>query len=269
MEFSLSSDRFPVGTSVGVYDIGLWPGAGTPPPTRAPNGTAVDTQTIASSGTATFDGLEPDTAYWAVASVSGGYRWVRFRTTATSGQHIVTTDPEDEPFTIVVPNDVSADLIKIEKVDGTVLFEIGAAGLDIAADLAAEVAAREAGDAAEVAAREAGDAALTVDLAAAIAGVGAAQTENGDFTVDSTMAGRVVEVTAAANVTLPSNTTDPMAVGSIVEIVRMHTGAVTFVADAGVTIYSRAGALSIGDQYASVSARKRGLNNWVLVGNLV
>lgn len=75
MAFSITlrvSDRFPVGTSVGLY----------PELARindhAPSGAALSTATVIAPGTLTFDGLSEGGRYVAYALVSGTHRYVRF-----------------------------------------------------------------------------------------------------------------------------------------------------------------------------------------------
>src|SRR5689334_3561889 len=67
-----SSDRLPVGTVVSAYPAaGRVDGA-------APQASSVDTATVQSDGSLTFDGLLPSTRYVAYAQVDGQHRYVAF-----------------------------------------------------------------------------------------------------------------------------------------------------------------------------------------------
>lgn len=69
------SDLFPVGTSVGAYPAGAAPPSHDGPPA----GAALESQTVASNGTATFTTLSNDTAYVFAATVGGASRKVQAR----------------------------------------------------------------------------------------------------------------------------------------------------------------------------------------------
>lgn len=129
MQFRLSNDRFPPGTSVGAY-LGSreWPSAGTPPATQGPKSAPVDTKAVSAAGVATFTGLDPDETYWAVAEVSGEWRWVRFRTGPSQTAHYQVEDPEDVAFRVEIPADSSSDAFEIWKGD-TLLFSIDENGV--------------------------------------------------------------------------------------------------------------------------------------------
>ncbi|WCB94499.1 hypothetical protein DSM104299_03236 [Baekduia alba] len=70
----LRSDRFPVGTSVGIYPVAQ------KNPGVAPQGSAVQTASVAADGTLTFVGLPDGTAYTAYATVNSVVVYVDFRT---------------------------------------------------------------------------------------------------------------------------------------------------------------------------------------------
>lgn len=75
--YTLNTNVFPDGTSVGAYPDTNWP---TPPPHGgAPVGSATSTKTV-SSGTLEFTGLAAGTLYSAVAEVGGRYRYISFTT---------------------------------------------------------------------------------------------------------------------------------------------------------------------------------------------
>ena len=114
---------------------------------------------------------------------------------------------------------------------------------------------------AEITARAAGD-----------TGVGAPNTQTGNYTLVLADAGKSVEANHATNaitVTVPPNSSVAFPVGTIIEVARYGAGAAAIAAGAGVTIRSKGGLLGIGNQYGAVSLRKRATDEWVLVGDLV
>lgn len=74
--FTLTSDRFPVGTSVGAYPVTNW-NYGQLPPNGAAQGAATESATVDSTGTASFSALTEGTSYYAGASISGTWRYVK------------------------------------------------------------------------------------------------------------------------------------------------------------------------------------------------
>lgn len=80
-------------------------------------------------------------------------------------------------------------------------------------------------------------------------------------------AGRVVAVNTTDDVavTVPSHTQVPFPVGTVVGVYRMSTGDVNVTGGVGVTVRN---AGSVKNQYVEVSLRKRGTNEWVLVGEV-
>jgi hypothetical protein len=83
-------------------------------------------------------------------------------------------------------------------------------------------------------------------------------------------AGKLVERNnASANtLTVPPNSSVAFPVGTIIAVSREGAGTTTIVAGSGVTIQSEAGRLSIAAQYNEVALRKRGTDDWRLVGAL-
>lgn len=76
--FTLSTDRFPNGTTVTVYPLSNWPGHQIPP-----SGDPVGSSTTSGSvtgGSVTFTGLDDDTRYLAHGEVGGVDRYVNFST---------------------------------------------------------------------------------------------------------------------------------------------------------------------------------------------
>jgi hypothetical protein len=101
-------------------------------------------------------------------------------------------------------------------------------------------------------------------------GVGSPNTQTGNYTLALADAGKTVEqnLGTATTVTVPPNSSVAFPIGTIIEVARYGAGTVAIAAGAGVTIRSRGGLLSIGNQYGAVSLRKRATDEWVLVGDL-
>lgn len=94
-----------------------------------------------------------------------------------------------------------------------------------------------------------------------------ANNQTGDYTLQLSDAGKVIEVNSASpqTVTVPPNSSVAFPVGSVVELYAMGAGTVTVAAGSGVTVRN-AGALAA--QYATASLRKRATDEWVLSGEL-
>lgn len=84
-------------------------------------------------------------------------------------------------------------------------------------------------------------------------------------------AGKVIELNNAATitVTIPLNATQAFPIGTVIELWQQGAGQVVVAAAGGVTIRSTEGKLKLYGQYAAASLRKRGSDEWVLVGDLV
>jgi hypothetical protein len=67
--------------------------------------------------------------------------------------------------------------------------------------------------------------------------------------------------TAAVTVTVPTDATLNFPIGSVVNVARINTGAVTLAGAAGVTM-SKIGTLA---QNEEISLRKRAANNWIVI----
>lgn len=96
-------------------------------------------------------------------------------------------------------------------------------------------------------------------------------TPTDNYTLILTDAGKSVEMdkATAVNLTIPLNATVAFPIGTVIEIWQKGAGQVTVVATGGVTIRSTEGKLKSYGQYSSMSLRKRGTDEWVLVGDLV
>lgn len=114
-------------------------------------------------------------------------------------------------------------------------------------------------------------AAGTADLSVLVA-----NTQTASYTLVIGDAGKAVEMNHASNalvLTIPPNASVAFATGTVIEVVRLGAGTVTITPGAAVTIPNRveaAGTTSrtITDRYGSASIRKRGTDEWVLVGGI-
>ena len=82
--------------------------------------------------------------------------------------------------------------------------------------------------------------------------------------------GAAVEMTSASavNVTVPANSSQAFPIGTLLEIVQTGVGAVTIVAESGVTL-NTAGTLTTRAQYSTVTLRKRAADAWLVAGDTV
>lgn len=76
-----------------------------------------------------------------------------------------------------------------------------------------------------------------------------------------------VNSTSATNVTLPPNSTVPLAVGTTLIVAQLNTGQVTFVAGAGVTINGTPG-VKLRTRYSAATCVKVSADNWLIMGDL-
>src|SRR4051812_34601926 len=125
-------------------------------------------------------------------------------------------------------------------------------GLPVPTDLSsviAELAAHEA-DSTDVHGA-AGTLASDAELLAVAQGVGSPSTQTGNYTLALADAGKTVEqnLGTPTTVTVPPNSSVAFPIGTIIEVARYGAGTVAIAAGAGVTIRSRGGLLSIGNQY--------------------
>lgn len=83
-------------------------------------------------------------------------------------------------------------------------------------------------------------------------------------------AGKLIKMTkaTASNLTVPPNSSVAFPTGTEIEILEYGAGQVTIVGGSGVTLRSAGSALKIADQYASVSLKKLGTDEWAVVGAL-
>jgi hypothetical protein len=88
--------------------------------------------------------------------------------------------------------------------------------------------------------------------------------QSGNYTLQIQDAGKVVAIggTAAASVTVPTNTDEPFAIGSVVYVYNSANIELTLVAAGGVTIRNA----GIIPEFGQASLRKRDTNEWVAGG---
>lgn len=94
--------------------------------------------------------------------------------------------------------------------------------------------------------------------------------QSDSYTLVLTDAGKLIKMTkaTASNLTVPPNSSVAFPTGTEIEILEYGAGQVTIVAGSGVTLRSAGSALKIAAQYASVSLKKLGTDEWAVVGAL-
>ena len=92
----------------------------------------------------------------------------------------------------------------------------------------------------------------------------------GSYTLVLSDADKVIEmnVATAHNLTVPTNASVPLPMGTIIEVAQVGVGQTTIVPAGGVTIRSPGGKLKLSTQYSSASLRKRGADDWMLIGDI-
>lgn len=73
---------------------------------------------------------------------------------------------------------------------------------------------------------------------------------------------------SAIVLTVPTHATDPIPVGTRIDLSQLGVGALSVLAASGVTINSFEGSLALAGQYAGATLHKRANDIWVLFGNL-
>lgn len=111
------------------------------------------------------------------------------------------------------------------------------------------------------------------DFAAAVAAATTtvpANRQTGNYTLVIGDAGGVVEmnVASANELTVPPNSSVAFPVDTVIEVVQWGAGLTSIVAGSGVTIRSLDGVLDLAGQYASVTLRYIGSDEWHLAGAL-
>lgn len=113
--------------------------------------------------------------------------------------------------------------------------------------------------------------ALTLDeIRDRIQPVVTANRQTASYILDLTDAGKVVEmnVGSANTLTVPPNSDEAFAIGTIIEFAQWGAGQTTLTPGSGVTIRSSGGKLKTAAQYGQGSLRKVGTNEWIAAGDL-
>jgi hypothetical protein len=95
----------------------------------------------------------------------------------------------------------------------------------------------------------------------------ATSTSGGSYTLLLTDNGKVVEISGAGAVLVPTNASVAFPVGAQIVILRTGAGAVNVVGDTGVTVDATPG-LNLRAQWSSATLLKRATDTWVLMGDL-
>lgn len=93
--------------------------------------------------------------------------------------------------------------------------------------------------------------------------------QNYNLTLDNIGQTLTFDSTSTWTITIPPNSGVAFPIGSEIDVFRMNTGSVTFVADTGVTLNSKNDNKSIAARYSGVSLFKFDTNTWLLVGDLI
>lgn len=75
--------------------------------------------------------------------------------------------------------------------------------------------------------------------------------------------------TSLCNVTIAPNSSKAFPIGTRFDVIRLNTGAVTFVQGSGVTILSKNSSKSIASRWSGATIIKTDTNTWVLIGDLI
>ena len=92
----------------------------------------------------------------------------------------------------------------------------------------------------------------------------AVQEKSTNYTLLASDAGSYIYVTAAATITIA----DVLEVGETVNIISTTADAVDFAAGAGVTLYSKGGAVALTGQYSGASVTKKATGDYFIIGDL-
>lgn len=109
-----------------------------------------------------------------------------------------------------------------------------------------------------------------LDLKATKGAFEGVNTQTASYTLVLADAGKIVEmnVATANNLTVPQNSSQAFAVGTVIEVVQYGAGQVTFVPDTNVTLRSSDAKLKLTGRYSGATLYKRATNEWVIVGDL-
>ena len=95
--------------------------------------------------------------------------------------------------------------------------------------------------------------------------------QSGSYQPTSSDHGKLISVTSSttSEITLVTDATDSITIGSYFVVGRNGTGSVNFVAEAGATINSVSGQLGIGNQWGKATAIKTAVDTWEISGDLI
>jgi hypothetical protein len=94
--------------------------------------------------------------------------------------------------------------------------------------------------------------------------------QGGSYTLASTDADKLIEMNSAApnTLTVPTNASVPIAVGTQFMVVQQNTGPTNIAAAGGVTLRSAGGLLNLASQYSAATLVKRAVDEWYVFGDL-
>lgn len=95
-------------------------------------------------------------------------------------------------------------------------------------------------------------------------------TQNSSYILNNGDEGKTIEMNSASanNLTIPLDSSQPIPIGSVIDVIQYGAGQTTIVATSGVTIRSKGGNLKLSGQYSGATLYKRHFNEWVVVGDL-
>jgi len=101
------------------------------------------------------------------------------------------------------------------------------------------------------------------------AGLVEANVQTASYTLTADDAGKAVEMDVAGSndLTVPPNSSVAFPAGTVVEVAQVGAGQTTIVAGSGVTVRTPE-TLVLSGQWSTVSLRKRGTDEWLLVGDV-
>jgi hypothetical protein len=94
--------------------------------------------------------------------------------------------------------------------------------------------------------------------------------QGASYALASTDADKLIEMNSAApnTLTVPTNASVPLAVGTQIMVVQQNTGPTTIAPAGGVTLNSAGGLLNLANQYSAATLVKRAVDEWYVFGDL-
>lgn len=91
------------------------------------------------------------------------------------------------------------------------------------------------------------------------------------YTLALTDQGKIIETNSVSpmTITIPTNASVAFPIGAVLEVYQYGAGQVVIAPDSGVTLLAAGDRTTLTGQYSSAALRKRGTNEWTLVGDLV